>query len=430
MDDGNSLVTQNESNSQQMGVYYGWWIVFAVFVMLAVSSGLCFYNLPIFLKSLTAEQGLSVNLVSFATATYFVITGVAGIYVAKLMDRYDPRLTFNGGALLAGLGLVLVGRATEPWHIFAAYGVLAVGFSGSAFVPGTALVARWFTKKRSLALSLATSGLSVGGILLTPLSAWMVKTNGLEIATQWMALIYIVGVGPVVTLLVRPSPESMGLYTDGEAAPKDGIRPALTGLTFAEARKTRFYILVTVTFVFALMTQVGAISHLFKLIADRSDLETAALGASILAAASMIGRLLGGWVLGSLSIRLFTVLILLVQSLALASMAYAQSTTALLVGTALFGATVGNALMLLPLLLAEAFGVRDYARIYANSQMMSTFGVAAGPIVLGILYSWSGGYTLSYATVAATALLALVVFLFAGPVPENSLETGHKKSEA
>ena len=50
-----------------------------------------------------------------------------------------------------------------------------------------------------------------------------------------------------------------------------------------------------------------------------------------------------------------------------------------MLGVALFfGATVGNLLMLQPLLLAEAFGVREYPRIYL-SQLLSTLGVAPGP---------------------------------------------------
>ncbi len=406
------------NKSPREKVFYGWWVVLAVFVMLTVASGLGFYNLPIFLRALVAEKGFSINLVSFATAFFFISGGAVGLVVAKLIDRFDPRLTLNGGACLAALGLVMIGQVSEPWQLFLAYFIFAVGFSGSAFVPGTTLVARWFAKKRSVAISLATSGLSMGGVALTPLSAWMINSYGLAQATQWLAVVYLLGVIPIVTLLIRSNPHAMGLTVDGEKNQEKNSPLKFEGMSFYEARKTRYYILVTITFVFALMTQVGGISHQFKLIVDRVNIETAALGVSLLAAASMIGRLLGGWVLTKVSIRSFTIAILLIQALSLAFLAQAETGLALLIGVVLFGATVGNALMLLPLLLAEAFGVKDYGRIYANSQMMTTLGVASGPAVLGLLYSATGGYFWSYMAIAATALTSLLVFFFTGPVPD------------
>ena len=79
--------------------FYGWRIVAAVFVMLAVSSGLGFYGLAVFLEALTSLQGFSVSAVSGATALLFVVSGIAGLFVADLITRYDPRLPIAAGAL-------------------------------------------------------------------------------------------------------------------------------------------------------------------------------------------------------------------------------------------------------------------------------------------------------------------------------------------
>ena len=67
---------------------------------------------------------------------------------------------------------------------------------------------------------------------------------------------------------------------------------------------------------------------------------------------------------------------------------------------AFFGITIGNLLMLQPLLIAEAFGVRDYARIYSRSQFVSTLGVAFGPLLLGVVHDAVDGYSFPY-TLAA-----------------------------
>jgi cyanate permease len=78
-------------------------------------------------------------------------------------------------------------------------------------------------------------------------------------------------------------------------------------------------------------------------------------------------------------------------------------------------------LMIQPLLLAEAFGVRDYGRIYSISQLVGVFGYALGPAVAGFLYEASGAYTIPYLAIAASSLLGMVIFAFAGPTKQVAL---------
>ena len=76
----------------------------------------------------------------------------------------------------------------------------------------------------------------------------------------------------------------------------------------------------------------------------------------------------------------------------------------------------GNLLMLQPVVLAEAYGLHSYARIFASANAMTTLGVASGPLALGIVYEL-GGYSMSYNLAAALSALALIVLVFAGKLP-------------
>jgi cyanate permease len=80
----------------------------------------------------------------------------------------------------------------------------------------------------------------------------------------------------------------------------------------------------------------------------------------------------------------------------------------------LFGITVGNVLMLQPLLLAEAFGTRHYGRIYSVSSLITAAGVAGGPALAGLIYEGSGGYALPYVVLSAASLLSCAILLLAG----------------
>ena len=87
----------------------------------------------------------------------------------------------------------------------------------------------------------------------------------------------------------------------------------------------------------------------------------------------------------------------------------------------LFGVTIGNSLMMHPLLLAERFGTRDYGRIYSTSQLVTVLGVAGCPALIGLLYEVSGGYQLPFLAVAALTLVGLAILTaFSRPASASS----------
>jgi predicted MFS family arabinose efflux permease len=73
--------------------------------------------------------------------------------------------------------------------------------------------------------------------------------------------------------------------------------------------------------------------------------------------------------------------------------------------------------MLQPLLLAEAFGVREYSKIYSFAQLVTTIGVGLGPTLLGVLRDVSG-YRLSLTVAALSSVVALVLFVASGPLEQ------------
>lgn len=392
--------------------FYGWVIVGAVSVMLTTSAGLGFYALTVYLRTLTEERGFSVSSVSGATAVFFVAAAFAGVAVGKVIARSDPRWIIAAGAWVAAGAIVLLGRVTSLWQVYAVYALFGAGFSCSALVPGTTLVTRWFHRRRSLALSIASTGLSAGGILLTPIASRLIADRGFRDASVAIAAIYLLGIIPVTVLLLRPDPASLGQRPDGDAAPE--VEAPAAGTAYASAIRTRLFQAITAAWTLALLAQVGGIAHLFTIGSERVDRGTATLAVSVLAACSIIGRLFGGAVLHRVSVRRFSFLVMLLQASGLMLLAGASSRPAILVAAAVFGLSVGNILLLQPVLLADVFGVRDYPRIFSLSQLVSTLGVAAGPIIVGVIRDAAGGYGPAYVTAAAASVAGLGVLASVG----------------
>ena len=395
-------------------VFRGWWVVTGVFVMLTVTAGLGFYGLPVYLRALTVEQGFSVSAVSGATAVFFLVSGLVGLPVAAYMARHDPRPLVAVGAVGCGVALVLLGRVTQVWQVYAAYVLFGAGFAAASLVPGTTLITRWFSRRRSVALSIGSTGLSFGGVAITPAVAGLVEREGLAEVAPWLGVALVVGVVPLTAWLLRPSPAALGLQPDGDPAPPADQPLASTGESAATALRTRFYRCVTGAHLLAMLAQVGGIAHLYNLVAERRGVSLAATALSVLAVSSLVGRLLGGLVAGRTSLRAMAVVLMLVQAGSLAVLAVLDAAGPLIVLTVVFGLTVGNLLMLHPLLLAERFGVRDYGRIYSRSQLVATLGVAGGPLFMGALYDLVDGYGIAFVVTGAASAVAAVVLSASG----------------
>jgi len=416
--------------------FYGWKIVWAILVQLTFTSGLSFYNHAIYLNALAAQPNFDVQSASAAVSIFFLSGGFAGLYVAKLVQEYDPRLSITLGALIASLSLCALPFVANLVQLFAVYVVFGVGFAASALIPATTLVTRWFQRRRAVALSLASTGLSLGGVLLTPFSAFVVDTLGFRQAMPLLASLFVLGVIPVALIWLRPDPESMGLLPDGDSPEQrqnnskmklapDIAKTAENGLTFKQACRKRFFWGTSLAYVFTMLAQVGGIAHQYGLAREQLDDAQTALVVAILPVASIVGRLIGGWVVERGSIKVFTGCMMLLQAGSLSMLAGGFSIVTLCLGLFLFGTSVGNLLMLQPLILAEAFGAREYARIFSVSNLLSSMGTAIGPALLGFVYVASDNrYMTSYVVASAAGFAGLMLFVSGGRLAqdESSLE--------
>jgi MFS family permease len=396
--------------------FYGWYVAYALMVVSTMTAGFLFYNVAVLLEAFVAERGFPVGLASFATGTFFIASGIAGLIVGQIINKIDARKIIVASATVTALALASIGFLRTPAQLIAFYVVLGFCYGGCGLVTASTIVARWFDAKRPQALSVASTGLSLGGILITPFVAYFIKAYGLAAAGPWLGAIFFLGVVPVTFLFVRANPQDMGLRPDGaEAMPGVAGRTPLSGISFSKAWKSRFFVAVTLAYVFSLGAQVGAIAHIFRLVVTRADAQLAAAAVALLAGTSLVGRLIGGQLLSKIPARAFTLALMANQSAALAFLAFAETRISLLAGVALFGFTVGNILMMQQLLLAEAFGSREYGRIYSVSQLVTVIGVAAGPALIGFIFAATGGYEMPYLATAVATLIGATILSLAGP---------------
>jgi MFS family permease len=397
----------------------GWWVVTGCFLMLFVGSSLGFYGMGVYLNAFSKEQGWNVSSLSIATTFFFLIGGLWNVVVARLIAKHDVRLIAYGGAVIGAVSLLMLGHVTQKWQLFVVYAVFAVAWSSSGLTLATTVVTRWFHAKRASAIAAASSGLSVGGVLLTPVVKSLIDTHKMSGMAPLLALIWLVGMAVPAYLFVRPDPIALNWMPDGEPKPDNHV-VELPGTPMAVAIRTRFFWVVTVGYVLVMGAQVGAIQQIVKLVEERTDKGTAAFATSVLSGASVVFRLIGGRVIPKFPLAKFMVFVAAVQGTAIVLIGQMDSTFTLFLAIGLFGAMVGNVLMMQSLLIAQRFGVKDYARISARSGLISLTGTAIGPILIGSIRDAAGNYTVPYLVAGCVSLVGAAIFTLSGPAETDS----------
>ena len=395
----------NETSQPSSTQRYGWVIVGVLLMIQTVSSGLGFYNMSVYINRLSAELAVPVSDVSFAVSLFFVAGGVAGLYIAALLTRFKVRTIMIAGTLLAGLTLGLVGMATEVWHVYVLFALFGMGNAGISLVVATTLITQWFPgPERSIALAVTSTGLSLGGVVLTPLSAYWLNTIGVADTMPMLGLLLVFLVVPLC-FLVRQPPGS-DIITSAQTMDNNAE-------LLASAVSSRFFALMALAYMLTMAAQVGGIAHLYNRMEQITDYQTAAYAVQALSICSIGGRFFGGWLVSRIPIRWFALGNLCLQALGLTCIALAPSGSFAVLAAGLFGLSVGNLLMTQPLWLAEIYPSQIYARVFARANAISVVGVAIGPYSMGLIFDASGGTTYTQAYLAGVTLsvtaLAIVI---------------------
>ncbi len=195
------------------------------FLTLMTTSGLSFYGLAVYLNAFSDERGWSLASISLASTVFFVSSGVLGLVVGKMMVRIDARRIMLAGAIVGAAALALLGQVQQEWQLYVVYAVFAFGFAGAGLIPTTTVVTRWYQTGRAVALAITSTGLSVGGMVLTPIAKWLSDSVGLATASPILAVVWLVGTVPMIVFMIKPAPEPMGWLPDGGQVERDVAPP-------------------------------------------------------------------------------------------------------------------------------------------------------------------------------------------------------------
>lgn len=370
------------------GVFFGWQVVAAAFVVAVFSWGINFYGPSVFLHALHAREGWSLSLISAAITLHFLASGLLVARLPALHRRFGLVAVTRAGLLACALGAAAWGHATAPWQMVPAALVTALGWALTSGVAINAMVAPWFDRRRGAALSMAFNGASMGGVLMAPLWAALITGFGFAGASVWVGLLVALVGWPLAGRWFAPSPASLGLFPDGAAGPPAPRPPAAPAGPLWRQRPFRS---LSLAFALGLLAQMGLLTTLFSLLAPSLGEGGAGLAMSLATACAVIGRTTVGVALPpGLDRRLAGCANFLLQAAGCLALVLAEGTPALLLlGTVLFGLGIGNLLSLPPLIAQAEWPPEEVAPVLALLTAVNQGFYAFGPALFGAaLQGW------------------------------------------
>jgi sugar phosphate permease len=371
-------------------------VVATTFFALFAIVGLSFYGLPFFYDKMVLELGWTRAQVTSGNAISKLIVGpLFGFIAGWMIDRFGPRPLMLAGILMAGTALIGLSTVSTLALFYLFYVFNALGYVCGGPLPCQVLISRWFDRERGRAMGIAYLGIGVGGLIVPLLAAWLITTYGWRPALMTLGILQIVIALPL-TYSVKNAPPG-AVRADAVIT----IGPVL--------RSPAFYLLAIGS-----MCSIGAVGGTIQnlklflsLDLGYTQIRAGAISSLVLTA-SMVGRVLMGWLADRWPKKYVMLLIYAIVSVAIPLLFFADTPGIVVLFAIVFGIGLGGDYMIIPLMGAELFGVRVLGRLMGIILTVDGVAEAIAPWVVARMRDTTGSYQLGFLTLLVLSVTGAI----------------------
>jgi MFS family permease len=412
------------------GLYYGWVVLGIAYLIMFFTAGVS-QAFGVFIKPMTDEFGWDRSTLSLAVSIFAIMSAIVPPVAGRIADRFGPRVVLTIGVGLNAGGMMLMALTPNIAYVYVVYGIIigtGFGFSGHAAM--TALISRWFDRRRGLALSIASTGLGTGQLVLAPLATFIVITASWQTAffvTGFMSAMLI----PICFLMLRrPTPDepsdavgsSTGVQVDAKE-PVDCLTNEAIRERMNEAWTSRSFWMIASGFMACGFTIYFLMVHMVALATDRGiTAGQAGTALGIVGGAGIISNLIVGALSDKIGRKYLLVGLYFTRAIAVFILLGATSATHVYIFAALFGLSRANG-VLVSASIIDHWGRRAVGSIVGYLTMFHQLFAAAGAFFGGLVYDMTGSYNLMlYISIGALISGTLASLFIAEPRRQRQAE--------
>ncbi len=374
--------------------FRGWRVVAALAIGQGCGLGLLnAYGLLV--EPLAAEFDASVAIIGAGMSIFVLSMAVSSALLGPVLDRGWIRPAMLAGVLAMIAGTTWMARATSLAELGAGLAVASCGISAYGPLPSNVVLVNWFERRRGTAIAIASAGPPVVGFFVPASTAWL-----LELADWRAALATLGGVLgaialPVLAFGVIARPADVGETIDG-----DGVRSSYvpgptrtTEASIAGLMRARDFWLFALGFGLYFAVPVGTGLFIVPLLLELGFSSwTAAFGATIAAAANLVGTLACGALADRFRPKPVMMGVLAIFLLALLTIGLAPAPSLVFAAVLPMTFSFGGGQPILPMLVGTRFGTDVVGRALGVIGATGLpFLIASAPLA-GLLRDASGSY--------------------------------------
>jgi len=392
--------------------HYAWVVLGAVVLVLIAAAGLRSV-FGVFIVPLEAEFKWDRTSLSLAAALSLLLYGAIGPLAGRMADLWGPRAVLAGALGILGIGTVGSSFISQLWHVYLASGILmALGAGGASIVTASTLAARWFDKRRGLAIGLFGAGMSAGQLVVVPLAMWLTLTLGWRGSYFWLGAGLFVFILPLTFGLVRNDPKEKGLLPYG-ASPAlsptgPGAPPREARVPLSDAARFPAFWLLAATFFVCGYTSTGLVlTHLIPHTTHQgfSQMDAAsALG--VMGAMNILGTIASGWICDRYGRRGPLAFYYFFRGLSLLFLLVVWNVTSLHIFAAIFGLNFISTVPPTTALTANIFGRYSVGELSGWIFFSHQVGAALAAALGGWIYDATGSYFWAFVSAAILGMIA------------------------
>jgi MFS family permease len=205
-------------HAQSGTAQYGYVIVGAVALMLALAMGQLVNGLSVFFLPLEREFGWPRGAVALINSAGLVGLAIGGIVMGAIADRVRIRTICFVATVAVGACIALAAGADRLWQFYLLF-FLAGSFGAGLFAPTIALVGAWFPASAGLAIGIASAGQAVGQGGVPFAAAFLIEALGWRGAFLVQGVVSLVVMVPLALLVREPPRPAPGLAARVEPPP-------------------------------------------------------------------------------------------------------------------------------------------------------------------------------------------------------------------
>ncbi len=389
--------------------------------MLMLMSTTVFQGVGTFFVALERTFGWNRTTLSGAFALSRAEGALLGPLEGFLVDRLGTRRMVIVGYLVMGLGFIFYSQIQTVWHFYVAYIAISLGSGVGGWIAFVTLINNWFSRRRALAMSVAVSGIQLGGFLV-PLMAWGIESHGFRMTALGIGIVLIVVAVPA-SRFVRNLPEDVGSLPDGAPIRRTvGTSGSSTqsdsgdvpDMTPRQALKTVSFWVIAVARLTSVVSIVSLSVHLVPKLTDSGiSLITANFVVTLYTFVAFLTGFLAGYLADRSSKVIVLFVCMLLQALAMGILTFTDTLPMAVVFAVLWGAGFGGRVPLLTAIVGDYFGRRHFGSILGMNMVPSNIAMIFAPLFAGFMFDLRQSYVIPFATFTIMGFIGAFVILLA-----------------